>query len=550
MQRHEPRIASISSTKNRAKKGIEMKTLNVVLAVMTCRLLLSHVLSAEEPAVIKPQKPDKVVKPLAAEDLADRAAALQANGQFAIDLYLKLAQTDHGNNVFVSPFSISIALTMATEGAVDQTLQQMTDVLHIPAGDLARIHRGQGHLRSGVMPFVSSEVAEKIARLREELKSVNARTAVLNKSNKFDEAQTSSEKGRQLANELNSLVRQTSAYELQIANALWLEKSYPIQPGFISTLKPSYGTVAFPVDFKSHPEPARTEINEWVSRHTNDRIRDLLSSGDITDLTRLVITNAVFFKGDWAEPFKPSATQPEPFQQSASQTIKLPMMHQWNSTTASYGAFGSSGEFFPTPTEVNVDLKDDDPSLYPDAGGHTMLALDYQGSKLEMILIVPQSVEGLTELERSLKYETLQQWIHSLKRRTVNLSLPKYKLEAKYQLRETLQSLGMVRAFEDPAKTPEAAQFDKLSTSEKFDDRLYITNVLHKTYVDVSEVGTEAAAATAVMFAAPTSAALSERPKTRPFVPIFKANKPFLFLIRDRETESILFIGRYVGQKV
>ena len=525
-----------------------MKTLNLVLAMVIFSRGSSQILAAEEVAKIKPQTPDKVVKPLAAEDQADRAAALQANGQFAIDLYQKLAQTDQGKNVFVSPFSISVALTMATEGAVDQTLQQMTDVLHVCAGDLARIHRGQGHLLSGVIPVVSPEVTKKIARLREELKSVNARTAALNKTDKFADTQTSSEKGRQLANELNSLVRQTSAYELQIANALWLEKSYPIQPNFISTLKPSYGTVVFPVDFKSRPEPVRTEINEWVLRHTNDRIRDLLSSGDITDLTRLVITNAVFFKGDWAEPFNPSATKPEPFQQSASQTIKLPMMHQRNSTTASYGAFAPSGEFFPTPTEIKVELKDDDPSLYPDAGGHTMLALDYQGSKLEMILIVPQSVEGLSELERSLKFETLQQWIHALKRRTVNLSLPKYKLEAKYHLRETLQSLGMVRAFEEPGRKPESAQFDKLSASQKFEDRLYITNVLHKTYVDVSEVGTEAAAATAVIFAAPTSAALEEPPKTRPFVPIFKANKPFLFLIRDRETESILFIGRYVGQ--
>ena len=526
-----------------------MKALNMVLTVLICSWGLSQIVVAEEAAKIKPQAPGKVAKPLSAEGQADRAAALQANGQFAIELYQKLAQTDQVKNVFVSPFSISVALTMATEGAVDQTRQQMTDVLHIPAGDLARIHRGQGHLLSGVIPVVSPQVTEKIARLREDLKSINARTAALNKSDKFAEARASSENGNQLANELNSLLRQTSAYELQIANALWLEKSYPIQPNFISTLKPSYGTVVFPVDFKSRPEPVRTEINEWVLRHTNDRIRDLLSSGDITDLTRLVITNAVFFKGDWAEPFNPSATKPEPFQQSASQTIKLPMMHQRNSTTASYGAFTSSGEFFPTPTDIKVELKDDDPSLYPDAGGHTILALDYQGSKLEMILIVPESVEGLSELERSLKYDSLQQWIHSLKRRTVNLSLPKYKQEAKYRLRDTLQSLGMVRAFEEPGRKAEAAQFDKLSTSQKFEDRLYITEVVHKTYVDVSEVGTEAAAATAVIFAAPTSAPLEEPPKTRPFVPIFKANKPFLFLIRDRETDSILFIGRYVGQK-
>ena len=222
-------------------------------------------------------------------------------------------------------------------------------------------------------------------------------------------------------------------------------------------------------------------------------------------------------------------------------------MYQENEKSASYGAFTATGDFFPTPHEVRVDIQDNDPSLYPDAEGHTMLALDYKAHKIQMILLVPQSATGITDLEKSLSYETLQRWIGQLELRTVHLAIPKFKFESKFHLVKTLQSLGMRRPFANPEDNPQGAQFDKLTSTQRSEDRVFISDVVHQTYVDVSELGTEAAAATTVSF--PIGDDIDGPPKTRPFIPIFSANKPFIFLIRDRETASILFLGRYVGPK-
>ena len=478
---------------------------------------------------------------------AELAAASNANGHFAIDLYRRLAETESGNSIFLSPFSISTVLTMAAEGAVDQTLDQMLDVLHVPKGGLEQIHSGQRGLQIAVVPSVPPELTEKITALRAQLKQSNDRTDALNQAERFKEARASSVVGKKMAQEINELVSRISAYELRIANALWLEKSYPIEPNFIAAVEPNYGMLVFPVEFKERPEPVRLHINEWVAQQTNDRVQDLLSPGSITDQTKMVITNTVYFKGDWAEPFKASRTHLEPFRQADERLVDTLMMHQWNSWTASYGAFTGTGELFPTPLEVRIDIKDDNPSLYPDAQGHTMLSLDYQGHKIQMILLVPQSATGISDLEKSLSYEALERWIDQLEHRTVNISIPKFKLESTYHLKKPLQSLGMVRCFENPQGNPEGAQFDKLCSTQRSEDRLSISEVVHQTYVDVSEVGTEAAAATA--FVEITDGFMGPAPKTRPFVPIFKANRPFIFLIRDRETASILFLGRYVSAK-
>jgi serine protease inhibitor len=478
----------------------------------------------------------------------DVLAASQANGRFAIDLYRRLAEEESGKNMFLSPFSVSLALTMTAEGAVDQTRDQMTDVLHITKGDLARIHPGQHALQRSAIPQVPPEVVKRLTTLRAQLKGANYRTKAFEIVQQFREAEASSETGQKLADEINAILKRTSAYELQIANALWLEKTYSIQPSFLTVLKPNYGAVLFPVDFKQRSETVRLQINQWVAQQTNDRIQDLLAPRSITDQTTLVITNAVYFKGDWAQPFEPSQTRPESFQVSNDQSIKLSMMRQWNRDSVSYGAFVANGDLFPTPREVRIDLKDDDSSLYPDKDGHTMLSLGYQGGKIQMVFLVPQSATGLADLETSLTYEKLKRWIDQLESRTVDLSIPKYKLESTHHLTKTLQSLGMVRAFVDPGQDPHGAQFDKLVATARPEDRLYISDVLHKTFVEVSEIGTEAAAATAVL----TKSAAEPRPdlpKTRPFNPIFKANKPFVFLIRDRETANILFMGRYVSPK-
>ncbi len=463
-----------------------------------------------------------------------------ANGRFAVDLYRQLAETEPGRNLLLSPFSISLALSMVAEGAIDETRDQMTDVLRYVRGNLARMHQGQRELQAAVVPDVPPEVATRLARLRAELKASNKRTEEFTSKKRWNDADASWKVASKLATEINLLTSKTSAYELRVANSLWLEKSYPIAPTFIAALEPNYGTVLFPVDFKTSPEPARLQINQWVAEQTNDRIQDILPPLSINILTRLVIANAVFFKGDWAQPFEISQTRPEQFQQSSDRSTEVAMMHQWNGLSARYGAFQSDGELFPTPHEIKFDLKDDDPSLYPDSKGHTMLSLDYQGRKIQMIFLVPQSAEGLLDLEKSLTHEKLEQWIVSLEQRLVQISIPKYSLKWSKELSATLRSLGMVRPFEGS----DESRFDAVTTSNQPGDPLWITQVQHQTFIDVSEIGTEAAAATVVSF--DVSAEVVEV-KTRPFHPIFKADKPFIFLIRDRETASVLFMGRYVG---
>ena len=477
---------------------------------------------------------------------AEAKAAAVANGNFAVDIYKHLAQANPGENVFVSPFSLSMALTMAAEGATDQTLQEMSDCLHLPAGKLAELHQGQRDIRAAVTPSIPKAIAAKLTRLRADLKIANDRTMALQNVDNFEKTRISYVAALKLAKEINELRETISGYEFNIANALWVEQSFPISPQFVNALKPSYGTTVFPVDFKKTPQPSRLRINQWVAEQTSDRIRDLLTHDDVTDLTRLVITNAVFFKGDWAEPFETGQTRSEPIAQPNERPILVPMMHQLNAKTARYAAFQSTGQLFKTPEEIPFEQKDDDPSLYPDASGFTMLSLDYQGHKVQMLILVPQSVDGLGQLEQSLTYEKLQGWCHTAKQRTVVITLPKYKLDARYNLPQTLNKMRMIRAFVDPAQQTDGAQFGKLTTSLRSEDRLYITDVIHKTDIDVNEVGTQAAAATAIVFNVVSEGGPDPQPKTRPFIPIFKADKPFLFLIRESETESILFFGRYV----
>lgn len=522
-----------------------LSTAAVAIVVIGIGLAMRKpVASAPSPPPIADFVPIKW-EPSAVQITPEMQVVAQANGQFAVDLYQRLAEAESGKSLFLSPFSISTVLTMAAEGAVDETLDQMLAVLHLPQDRLEQMHGGQQGLQQAVIPAVPAEITAKIRELRVLLREANQQTEKLSHARQFKEAHTSAAVGAKLADEINRIVKLTAGYELQIANALWLEQSYSIAPSFIATVQPHYGAIVFPVDFKTQPDPSRRQINDWVSQQTNDRIRDLLGPGTIDNLTRLVLTNTVYFRGDWADPFEVASTRLKPFHQTDDRSTDVPMMHRRYSRTASYGAFTATGAAFPTPHEIRVDMKDDDPSLYPDEHGHTMLALDYQGGKLQMIVIVPQSSTGLTGLEKALSYDKLQQWVGQLQRRIVHVSIPKFKLESKYELKEPLQSLGMVRPFLNPAETRDGAQFDKLSVPQSGAEPLLISEVIHQTFVDVSEVGTEAAAATAVP--AGVGAWADEPPKMRPFTPIFKADKPFLFLIRDRETATILFLGRYVG---
>ncbi|MBD3219596.1 hypothetical protein GF314_00010 [bacterium] len=210
---------------------------------------------------------------------------------------------------------------------------------------------------------------------------------------------------------------------------------------------------------------------------------------------------------------------------------------------ARYAAFAGDGAAFATPQRVpahgSVDPDDPlGPARYPDDDGFTMVELPYKGGRLAMLVIAPRRHDGLAAVEAHLSAATLAEWTARLEARAVHVWLPRFRLETKYRMNEPLQALGMARAFRDP-REPDGARFDDLTTSTDPRDRLFVSVVAHKAFVEVTEEGTEAAAATAVAMALPTAA-----PATVPFTPEFRADRPFLVLIRDVETGAVMFMGR------
>ena len=497
--------------------------------------------------------------PMVTAGPAELALAESANGDFAVDLYQQLAKENPNQNLFFSPFSVSSALLIAAEGASGETADQMGKVLHVPKSlrnsgpdaaslpwQLTDLHKGQAAIYYRLSPApISPELSAKIAKLRSGLDAANRETERLQTSDNWQKAEASNAAAEKLAGELNPLLAQTEPYEWRAANAIWAEKTYPFRQSFLDTIHTYYGSVAMPVDFRGNAEASRKEINDWVAGQTRDRIKDLMPSGSIDNLTRLVVTNAIYFKGEWLRPFDAGSTQLKDFHLPGGKNLQTPMMSKYMFDAPGYGAFNADGTPFNTPQEIPVEMHDDDPSLYPDSHGFTAARLPYKGGKLFMAIIVPQSADGLASLEQRLPVKGLKPWIAGINDRTVIVNVPKFKLEAEYSLVKSLQAMGMVRAFNSP-NDPAGAQFDRMTTSTDPAQQLFISAVQHKTFVEVNEKGTEAAAATGVALAK-DEAAPFKQPKTRPFIPTFWADKPFLFAIYDNATHSILFLGRIVN---
>ena len=516
------------------------------LLITACSMVQGCSGAAAVPVVDRP--------PAVTAGTQELALAQSSNGDFAIDLYWQLAAERPGANIFFSPFSISTALLIVTEGASGETAEQMGKVLRVPKSlrstgpqaaslpwQLAGLHKGQAALCYRLSPEpISPQLRDKISRLRDELAAANSRTAALENSGKWGEARQSHAAAQKLADELNPLLKAVEPYEWRAASALWGEKTYPFRSSFLDTIHAFYGSVVFPVDFRSGADAARQQINDWVARQTHDRIKDLLRVGDVDSYTRLVITNAVYFKGEWLEPFDASSTRPADFHLSDGRSVPTPMMSKCIDGSAGYGAFNGDGTAFDTPREIPVDLPDNDPSLYPDAHGFTAVRLAYKGGKLFMVMIVPQSAAGLGQLERRLPSTGLKPWIDRIADRAVIVNVPKFKLETEYSLEKSLQAMGMVRAFNQPGR-PDGAQFDRMTASHDPAHQLFISVVRHKAFVEVNEKGTEAAAATGLAMAE------ASKPERRTFIPTFWADKPFLLAICDTDTHSILFLGRLLS---
>jgi len=374
-----------------------------------------------------------------AKDGADVKAVIEGNTLFALDLYGRLRKED--GNLFLSPYSISTALAMTYAGGRGETEKQMVKVLHFTL-EQKQLHPAFAELQN-----------------------------TLNEGGK---------KG---------------AYELSVANALWGQKGYPFLKDFLAMIKNSYGGGLNEVDFIKATESARTTINTWIEKKTNNKIKELIAPGVLNDLTRLVLTNAIYFKGKWAAQFEKKNTKEAPFILADGKKVNIPMMYQ------------------------KSDFK------YIEKEDLQILELPYRGDDLSMLLLLPRKMDGLPALESQLTKDSLQGWLTSMQgKREVVVYLPKFTMTKEFMLADVLRSMGMTDAFSLPP-----ADFSGMTGKKD----LFISAVIHKAFVDVNEEGTEAAAATAVVMRV-SSAQMT----------VFRADHPFLFLIRDNHSGSILFIGR------
>jgi serine protease inhibitor len=382
---------------------------------------------------------------MASSDGRDLETVVKANTLFALDLYAELKAVE--GNLFFSPYSISTALAMTHAGARGSTEAQMAQVLHFSLG--------QGRLHPA------------FASLEAKLKAVQ-------------------EKGH---------------IQLKVANALWPQEGYAFLEDYLALTKKYYGVLLTPVDYRE-TEAARQKINAWVEEQTQDKIKELIRPGILDVLTRLVLVNAIYFKGDWKSQFQPALTKPAPFWVTPREKIQTPTMTQRQRFR------------------------------YAERDGLQVLELPYAGDDVSMLLLLPEKVDGLGRLEDALTPENLDRWTRPLEEKEVQVFLPKFKESSQFRLEKTLASMGMVDAFE----------MDKADFSG-MDGRkwLYIAAVIHQAFVEVNEEGTEAAAATAVVIKARSAPGVSRPPL------IFRADHPFVFLMRDNRTGSILFLGRMVN---
>jgi serpin B len=387
----------------------------------------------------------------------DTQEVVIGNTAFAMNLYAKL-RTANGN-LFFSPYSISTALAMTYAGARSETAQQMATVLNFTVPQ-ERLHPA-------------------FAALKAKLDAVQKKGKV----------------------------------QLSVANSLWPQKGYPFLSEYLGLLKQDYDTSVTPLDYAENAEGARKTINNWVEGKTNHKITDLIQPGMLDSKTRLVLANAIYFKGGWVRRFDPKLTAKQPFHVAVGKDVTCRLMtHQ--------------GKF-----------------AYAETPELQMLELPYVENDLSMVLFLPRNPDGLGALENDLSAGKLTEWTRILLHReerhlpedlwlqTVKVYLPKFKLTGEFSLADALKNMGMIEAFGN-------ADFSGMDGHTN----LYISAVLHKAFVDVGEEGTEAAAATAVVIYA---TGFGVKPIELP-IPVFRADHPFIFLIVDKHTGSILFMGRVI----
>ncbi|KFQ36650.1 Heterochromatin-associated protein MENT [Mesitornis unicolor] len=398
-------------------------------------------------------------------------------GKFTVDLFNKLNESNKGKNIFFSPWSISSALALTYLGAKGNTATEMAEVLHFTqaagaegSSSVARPSRGRPKRR-------------KMDPEHKQAEDIHSG---------FKELMTAINKPR-------------STYSLKSANRIYVEKTFPLLPTYIQLSKNYYKAEPQKVNFRTAPEPSRKEVNTWVEKQTEGKIKNLLGLRDVTNSTKLILVNAIYFKAEWEVKFRAGDTSLQPFRLSKNKTKPVKMMYMRNT--------------FPVFIMETMNFK--------------IIELPYVKQELSMFILLPDDIKdsttGLEQLERELTYEKLSEWTDSKKmtEMPVDLYLPKFTMEERYDLSDNLNSMGMHSAFSSNA--------DFSGMAQKGD--VMISKVFHKSFVAVDEKGTEAAAATAVIVEL-SSSNVSHVLK-------FKVDHPFHFFIRHNKTKSILFFGRF-----
>jgi serpin B len=381
-----------------------------------------------------------------AVDDADLTALAEGNTAFALDLYQALKDSGPDNLLF-SPYSISIALAMTYAGARGGTEQQMAETMHYTLPQ-DRLHAAFNGL--------------------DQVLAMRGQGAEGKKEGK--------------------------GFQLNVANAIWGQRGFTFLEAFLDTLARNYGAGLRLLDFAKAAEASRVTINDWIAEQTEDRIKDLIPPGAVDSMTRLVLTNAIYFNAAWQFPFEEALTEEGPFTLIDGSQVTVPMM----AAKESYG--------------------------YAAGEGYQAVDLLYDGGELSMVILLP--AEGAFEqFQAGLDAAQVDGILRQLSRQEVLLTMPRFEFESQFNLSAALKSLGMPEAFST------AADFSGMTGKRD----LFISDVIHKAFVSVDESGTEAAAATAVIM----------KLTAMPAEPVRVAvDRPFVFLIRDIETGTILFVGR------
>ena len=413
----------------------------ILLALLMLMIPLSLAGCGEAIMMAQSDKPRSTSPDVTASDLTE---LVDGNAAFAFDLYQALSEEE--GNLFYSPYSISLALAMTYAGSRGETEKQMADTLHF------------------TLPQ---------DRLHPALNSLDLKLA-----SRGEGAEGKDEEG----------------FRLNIANSIWGQEDYDFLDEFLDVLAENYGAGLRLLDFISAPEASRITINNWVSDRTEGRIEDLIPQGAIDVLTRLVLTNAIYFNAAWLNPFSEDMTEDGAFHLLDGSEVTVPMMTQ----TESFG--------------------------YAAGEGYQAVELPYDGRELSMVIVLPDNGE-FEDFEGTLDADLVDAITNDLKYRKVTLTMPKFEFESDFSLVNTLAAMGMPVAFST------AADFSGMTGNRD----LFIAEILHKAFVSVDEAGTEAAAATAVVMS------LTAAPEETVDVTL---DRPFIFLIRDIETGAVLFIGR------